>query len=155
MTKELTLEEAKAIAKEAYIYGFPMVINCKTVYDYVVNVNSPDYKGPFNQRSCEARLFTPDDKTVVTPNSDTPYCMLWMDLRAEPQVISVPEMEPERFYHVQLIDWYTHNYAYIGTRTNENKPGKYLLVGPNWKGEKPEGIKEVIKSETNLIFAVI
>jgi len=85
---KVTLEEAKAIAKEAYIYGFPRVMNCKTVYDYVIDVNSPDYKGPFNQRSCEARLFTPDDKTVVTPNSDTPYCMFWMNLRAEPQVIS-------------------------------------------------------------------
>ena len=44
------------VAKEAYIYGYPMVMNCKTVYDYVVNVNSPDYKGPFNQVSCEARV---------------------------------------------------------------------------------------------------
>jgi hypothetical protein len=49
-------EEAKQIAKEAYIYGYPRVMNCKTVYDYVVNVNSPDYKGPFNQVSCEARV---------------------------------------------------------------------------------------------------
>jgi hypothetical protein len=49
----ITLQQ---IAKEAYIYGYPRVMNCKTVYDYVVNVNSPDYKGPFNQVSCEARV---------------------------------------------------------------------------------------------------
>ena len=148
-------DEAKAIAKDAYIYGFPMVMNCKTVYDYAVNVDSPDYKGPFNQVSCEARLFTPDDKAVVTPNADTPYCMFWMDLRSEPLVISVPEIEPERFYHVQLVDWYTHNFAYIGTRTNGNKAGKYLLAGPGWQGDMPNGITEVIRSETDLIFAII
>jgi hypothetical protein len=49
---KLSPEEVKQIAKEAYIYGFPMVMNCKTVYDYVINTNSPDYKGPFNQKSC-------------------------------------------------------------------------------------------------------
>ena len=148
-------EEAKVIAKEAYIYGFPMVMNCKTVYDYVINVNSPDYKGPFNQMSCDARVYTPEDKTIVTPNSDTPYCMQWMDLRADPLVISVPEMDAERYYSFQLIDWYTHNFAYIGTRTNNNKAGKYLLAGPDWKGNKPEGITEIIKSETNLVFIVV
>jgi len=152
---KITPEEAKAIAKEAYIYGFPMVMNCKTVYDYVIDVNSPDYKGPFNQKSCEARLFTPDDKTIVTPNSDTPYCMFWMDLRAEPQVIIVPEMDAGRYYSFQLIDWYTHNFAYIGTRTNNNKAGKYLVVGPDWNGDKPQGIIEIIKSETNLVFIVV
>ncbi len=154
-TAEINPEEARAIAKDAYVYGFPMVMNCKTVYDYTVNTDSPDYKGPFNQAICEARLFTPDDKAVVTPNSDTPYCMFWVDLRSEPIVISVPEMEADRFYHIQLIDWYTHNYAYIGTRTYGNEAGKYLLAGPSWKGDTPEGISEVIRSETDLIFAII
>ncbi|MCK5137656.1 MAG: DUF1254 domain-containing protein [Bacteroidales bacterium] len=152
---KVTPEEVKQIAKEAYIYGFPLVMNCKTVYDYVVNENSPEYKAPFNQKSCEARVYTPDDKTIVTPNSDTPYCMIWMNLRAEPQVISVPEMESARYYSFQMIDWYTHNFAYIGTRTNNNEAGKYLLVGPDWDGDKPEGITEIINSETNLVFIIV
>ena len=152
---KLTPEEIKQIAKEAYIYGFPMVMNCKTVYDYVVNVNSPDYKGPFNQMFCEARVYTHEDKTIVTPNSDTPYCMQWMDLRAEPMVIAVPDIDAGRYYSFQLIDWYTHNFAYIGTRTNNNKASKYLLAGPNWDGNKPEGITDIIKSESNLVFIVV
>jgi hypothetical protein len=152
---KVTPEEVKQIAKEAYIYGFPMVMNCKTVYDYVINTNSPDYKGPFNQMSCEARVYTPEDKTIVTPNSDTPYCMQWLDLRSEPQIISVPEMDAGRYYSFQLIDWYTHNFAYCGTRTNNNKSGKYLLAGPGWNGDKPEGINEIIRSETNLVFIVV
>jgi hypothetical protein len=75
--------ETRAIAKEAYVYGFPMVMNYKTMYQYAVDTEHPEYKGPFNEVTCEARLFTPEDKAVVTPNSDTPYCMFWMDLRAD------------------------------------------------------------------------
>ena len=69
---ELTPTEAQQIAKEAYIYGFPLVLNYKTMYDYAVNTKSPEYKGDFNQISSEARVFTPEDKTIITPNSDTP-----------------------------------------------------------------------------------
>ena len=154
-TQELTPDDAKAIAKEAYVYGFPMVVNYKTMYMYVVNEKSPEYKGPFNYLGCDARLFTPEDKAVVTPNSDTPYCMFWVDLRQEPVVVSVPEMEPERFYHFQLIDLYTHNFAYIGTLTTGNGSGKYLIAGPGWKGQKPEGINEVINCETDIFFVVV
>ncbi|MFV2006297.1 MAG: DUF1254 domain-containing protein [Longimicrobiales bacterium] len=151
---ELTPDESQAIAKDAYIYGFPMVVNYKALYTYVIDETSPEYKGPFNQVGCEARLFTPDDKAVVTPNADTPYCMFWIDLRAEPMVLTVPEMEPERFYHFQLIDLYTHNFAYVGTLTTGNGAGRYLIAGPGWDGEKPEGISAVIRSETEFVFNV-
>jgi len=149
-----TADETPAIAKEAYLSGFPMVMNYKTIYQYVIDTESPDYKGPFNEVSCEARLFTPEDKAVVTPNSDTPYCMFWMDLRAEPLVLSVPDMEAERYYSFQLIDLYTHNFAYVGTLTTGNEAGRYLLAGPGWAGEAPEGITDVLRSETNFIFNV-
>lgn len=151
-TEELTPAEAAAIAKEAYVYGFPMVMNYKTMYQYAVDTKNPEYKGPFNKLSCEARLFTPKDRAVVTPNSDTPYCMFWMDLRAEPLVLSVPGMEEERYYSFQLIDLYTHNFAYVGTLITGNGEGRYLLAGPDWNGKKPEGITDVIRSETDFIF---
>ena len=150
----VTPEEAEATAREAYIYGFPMVMNYKTIYNYVIDTSNPEYKGPFNQVSCEARLFTPEDRAVVTPNADTPYCMFWMDLRSEPLVLTVPEMEPERFYHFQLIDLYSHNFAYVGTLTTGNGARNFLLVGPGWEGELPEGIADVIRSETEFIFSV-
>ncbi len=154
-TQELTPAEAKAIAKDAYIYGLPMVLNYKTMYMYAVNEKSPEYKGPFNYLGCDARLFTPEDKAIVTPNADTPYCMFWVDLRQEPMVISVPEMESERYYSFQLIDLYTHNFAYIGTLTTGNGSGKYLIAGPGWKGQKPEGINEVINCETDIFFVIV
>ena len=131
-----------------------MVMNYKTMWNYAVDKDNPEYKGPFNEVSCEARLFTPEDKAVVTPNADTPYCMFWMDLRAEPLVLSVPKMEGERYYSFQLIDLYTHNFAYVGNLTTGNEAGHYLLAGPGWDGEKPEGITDVIRSETDVIFNV-
>lgn len=151
---KLDPKEAKSIAKEAYIYGLPMVLNYKTMYSYVIDKNSPEYKGEFNYLPCEARVYTPKDKAVVTPNSDTPYCMVWGDMRTEPLVLTVPEMEKERFYEIQLIDLFTHNYAYVSTVAKGNVPGKYLLTGPDWKGKVPKGIKEVISCETEFLFGV-
>lgn len=153
--EKLTPGEAKQIAKEAYIYGFPMVMNYKTMYMYVVDENSPEYKGGVNQLACMARVFTPDDKAVVTPNSDTPYCMFWGDMRAEPLVLTIPEIEEDRFYEVQLIDVFTHNFAYVSTIASGNVPGNYLITGPGWEGKTPEGIKEVIPCETQFLLAVI
>ncbi len=151
---DVTPEEARAIAKDAYIYGFPMVMGYKTMYTYAVDKKSPEYKGPFNHVSCEAQVYTPDDKAIVTPNSDTPYCFVWTDLRQEPLVLTVPKLEAERYYSWQFIDLYTHNFAYVGTLTTGNGANKYLIAGPNWKGKRPAGINKVITSETDFILAV-
>lgn len=153
--EKITPEQAKEIAKEAYVYGFPMVVNYKTMYNYTLNEKSPEYKGAFNEKSCEARVFTPDDKAVVTPNSDTPYCMFWIDIRNEPIVLSVPEIEADRYYSFQLIDLYTHNFAYLGTLSTGNKAGNYLVAKSGWKGEIPKGITDVIHSETELFFVIV
>lgn len=152
--QKLTPSEAKQIAKEAYIYGLPLVLNYKTMYNYVIDKKSPEYKGDFNSLGCEARVYTPKDIAIVTPNSDTPYCMIWGDMRVEPLVFTIPEIEKERFYEVQLIDLYTHNFAYISTVATGNVPGKYLLTGPDWKGEIPQGITKVIPAETQFLFAI-
>ena len=93
-------------------------------------------------------MFTYKDTAVVTPNSDTPYSMLWLDLRAEPMVISVPAVDKKRYYSVQLIDGNTYNYGYIGSRATGSEAGDYLVVGPDWKGETPPGIKKVFQSTT-------
>jgi hypothetical protein len=152
---KLSPKEAKEIAKEAYIYGLPMVLNYKTMHSYVIDKKSPEYKGEFNYLASEARVYTPEDKAIVTPNSDTPYSFVWGDMRAEPLVLTIPEIEKERFYEVQLIDLFTHNFAYVSTVAKGNVPGKYLLTGPAWKGQIPEGIKEVIPCETELFLGLV
>jgi hypothetical protein len=148
----LTPEQVRAIAKDAYIYGFPMVDSYRIQNAYFVNSSSPEYKGPWNEVHSVARVFTPADTAVQTPNSDTPYSMLGADLRTEPLVLLVPPMEKERYYSLQFIDGYTANFAYVGSRTTGNNGGVYLLAGPNWDGAKPDGVDAVIKADTDFVL---
>ncbi len=152
---ELTPLAVQELAREAYVYGFPLVMNLKTLEAYTLDESSPEYKGPFNQVACEARLFTPEDRAVVTPNADTPYCMFWLDLRREPLVLSVPQMDRGRYYGIQLIDLFTHNFDYVGTRTNGGRSERVLVAGPSWSGEAPTGVRRVAQSETDLVLCII
>jgi hypothetical protein len=145
---EITPAEAKAIAEEGFIYGLPIVMNYAVMYEYSVDKNSGQYKAPFNVIKNEHRVFTYKDTAIITPNSDTPYSMLWLDLRAEPMVLSVPAVPRDRYYSVMLCDGNTFNYGYIGQRATGPDAGDYMVVGPNWKGETPAGIKKVFQSST-------
>jgi hypothetical protein len=149
---DVTPVEARAIAKEAYIYGEPIVDNYRIQHAYWVDKSSPEYKGPWNEVWNSARLFSPADTAIQTPNSDTVYSFISADLRAEPIVITVPAMEKERYFSIQFIDYYTQNFDYAGTRTTGNGGGSFLLAGPGWKGEIPKGIDKVSRSETELVF---
>jgi hypothetical protein len=149
----MTPNDARAIAKEAYIYGFPLVDNYRINHSYFVDTKSPEFKAPWNTLNNTARVYTPDDKAIQTPNSDTPYSQLGTDLRAEPLVLTIPPIETDRYFSVQLIDAYTHNFAYIGSRTTGNGGGHFMLAGPRWKGETPKGIAAVFRSETEFGWA--
>ncbi len=151
---ELTPAEARAIAKEAYIYGFPMVDSYRVQYDYFVNAKGPQYKATWNQLVNTPRVYTPADTAIQTPNSDTPYSFVGMDLRAEPVVLTVPVIQKDRYFSIQLIDAYTFNFAYIGSRATGNNGGVFLIAGPHWKGEAPKGVTKVIRSETDFVFAL-
>jgi hypothetical protein len=143
-----SLEQTKAIAEEGFTYGLPIVMNYAVMNEFAVDTKSSQFKAPFNEIKNEHRLATYEDTAVVTPNSDTLYSFLWLDLRAEPMVISVPAVDKKRYYSVQLIDGNTYNYGYIGSRATGSDPGSYLVVGPGWKGETPAGIKKVFSSTT-------
>ena len=90
----------------------------------------------------------------MTPNSDTPYTFMGLDLRSEPMVITVPKMEKNRYFVFQLMDLYTFNFDYIGTRTTGNDGGTYMIAGPKWKGEDPKGVTKVIRSETEFVNVI-
>lgn len=153
-SKEITPEEARAIAKEAYIYANPIVDSYRILYSYFVDRSSKDFKANWNEIKNIPRVYTHEDRAVQTPNSDTPYSWLALDLRSEPMVLTVPPMNDGRYFSIQLIDLYTHNFAYIGSRTTGNDGGHFLIVGPDWNGETPKGISKVIKPETELMLAV-
>ena len=154
MSMDLSVNEARHIAKEATIYGFPLVDSYRITHAYFVDTSNPEFKKPWNQINNTLRVYTPDDKALQTPNSDTPYSQAGLDLRAEPVVLTVPAVEANRYFSVQLIDAFTHNFAYIGSRSTGNQGGRYLLAGPDWTGSAPKGIEGVIRSETGFVFAL-
>ncbi|MEG6508643.1 DUF1254 domain-containing protein [Methyloligella sp. 2.7D] len=148
------IREAKEIAEEGFVYGLPIVMNYGVMYEYAIDKTSSQYKAPFNHIKNDSQVYTYKDTAVVTPNSDTPYSMGWMDLRAEPIVISVPKVAKKRYYSVQLVDGNTFNYGYIGSRATGSKPGSYMVVGPSWQGEAPKGIDKVFRSSTDFSLAI-
>jgi hypothetical protein len=147
-------DEIRAIAEEAAIYALPMVMDYDVLYEYAVDTASSQYKAPFNQLYSEARVATPADTAVVTPNSDTPYSLMWLDLRAEPIVLCVPEIAKDRYYSIQLISQYTYNFGYIGSRATGNSSGCYAVAGPEWTGDRPDGIGKLFQSETQFALAI-
>ncbi len=155
--------ETRAIAREAYVYAFPMVENYLSMYQLALDPGGKQYKGPVNEVHSEAAAFTPTGAalalpSLVTPNSvapnlDTIYSWLMVDLRAEPLVVTLPQIEKNRYYSLQLVDLYTSDVDYVGTRKDGNKGGNFLIAGPGWQGEKPAGIRRVISIATELMFA--
>ena len=125
-----------------------MIAAYKALYQFNVDKTNSQYKGPFNTIWNDAKTSTPKDTAIVTPNADTPYSMVQADLRAEPIVLCVPEIEKGRYYSVQLTDMYSFNYGYIGSRATGNGAGCYMVAGPDWKGETPAGIAKAFRSET-------
>jgi hypothetical protein len=145
--------KAKDMAEAGFIYGLPIVMNYAVMYEYAVDRTSGQFKAPFNQLKNEPNVFTYKDTAIVTPNSDTPYSFVWMDLRAEPVVLSVPAVDSQRYYSVMLCDGNTYNYGYIGTRATGSEASDYMVVGPDWKGVTPPGIKKMFRSSTQFSLA--
>jgi hypothetical protein len=80
-----------------YIYGLPIVMNYGAMYELVIDKTSGRFRAPFSVLCNEARVFTYKDTAIVAPNGDTPFSLLWTDLRAELMVV-LPAVDPKRYY---------------------------------------------------------
>jgi hypothetical protein len=147
---ELTtdFEEAKEIAKQAYIFAYPMLEDFKTM---IIQAIDP---GLFSMFYHKRELRGPDYREVVRPNNDSIYSRLWLDLRSEPVVVSVPAVE-DRYYSFEMIDMYTHNFAYVGTRTTGTGPRTFVISGPFWQDSTPPGVDDVFRSEGNFVLCLV
>ncbi|HTC30010.1 MAG TPA: DUF1254 domain-containing protein [Candidatus Acidoferrum sp.] len=142
----------QAVAKDAWIYAYPMLMNYQTLYGQAVDSTSSQYVGGFNVFRNYAQFFTPDNRDIVTPNNDTPYSWAWLDLRAEPIVLSIPAIPGDRYNVFQMVDLFTYNFAYAGTRSTGREAGSYLIAGPDWNGTTPPGITAVFKADTRIVM---
>ena len=114
------LAEARAIAKEAWIYGFAPIMNYQTMWSQAVNSNSPAYVGGFGLFRHYSTFYTPRNRDIVTPNNDTPYSWAWLDLRAEPWVLSVPAVPEDRYNLEGIADD-----AERSSRLTRNEPSQF------------------------------
>ncbi|MGJ7517614.1 DUF1254 domain-containing protein [Pseudomonas baetica] len=144
--------DLRAIAQEAWMYAYPMLMHYQTLEKQVLHPAAPEYVGGFNRFRHYSQLYTPSNREIVTPNNDTPYSWAWLDLRSEPQILSVPAVDDDRYYVHQLVDQYTHNFAYVGVLSTGREAGDYLIAGPDWQGPVPAGIKAVLRSETEIVM---
>jgi hypothetical protein len=135
-------------AEAAFVFGLPIVMNYAVMYEYAIDRNGSQFKAPFNTIWNDAQVFTWRDTAIPTPNSDTPYSLCWLDLRAEPIVLSVPDVPAGRYFSVMICDGNTYNVGYIGSRATGQGAGSWLIAGPGWQGQTPSGIKGVIRSTT-------
>ena len=151
MEPTVSLDEARSTAAEAYLYAFPMIASHRAMVEQAIDSESPRYIGGFNVLKSYAEPVTPDDRDVVAPNNDTRESWAWIDLRSEPFVISVPAVGHDRYYALQWNDLYTDIIGDVGVRTTGFSTGSYLIAGPAWAEDIPEGIDGVLRSETQFV----
>ncbi|NPV61680.1 MAG: DUF1254 domain-containing protein [Methanotrichaceae archaeon] len=138
-----------SLAAEAYLYGYPLV---ECIGEMIKNTSGPAtvFSGPVNMFAHATKLAGPETD-IVTPNNDTLYSFLFADVTQEPLVLHLPDTD-DRYYVMQFIDAWTNNFAYLGRRATGTKEGHYLLAGPSWDGDVPDGIT-LLRAPTN-IFVV-
>ncbi len=147
------LEEISAIAEDAYVYAFPMLMGYRYAFGAFIVPTSPGYRGPLNTFTGEPITLGPSFRDVITPNADTPYSLATVDLRAEPIVLEVPAVR-DRYYVMQIEDLFGQNAHYVGSRATGQEAGRYALAGPAWSGEVPSQVDRVLPLETNLAFVI-
>lgn len=165
-TTQLTLPDPDGILPEgyvrtigqlAYVWGWPMV-NMINRRNTITKAPHPGLLGgvlpaaPRGQIGMLHDYIDPAETFVTCPNQDVVYGLGFFSLDEEPVVIQVPDFG-DRFWVYALYDARTNQFGQVG-KPYGSKPGFYLLAGPNWKGETPAGITEVVRSATELANAI-
>ena len=150
---DISPEQARQIATEAYLYTYPLVL-MEITRRMSINVESgarPGF-GPMNQFS-HMRTFPPGDfKEVVRPNFDTLYSIVWLDLTKEPVIVSAPDTQG-RYYMLPMLDMWTDVIAVPGKRTSGTQAAHFAVTGPGWEGELPPGVTR-ISSPTPYVWVI-
>lgn len=144
--------ETTRIAADAYVFGYPLIIMDATRRLASSGQPGEGMNAPVNHFA-HMRTFPDASFTdVVSPNADTLYSSAWLDLDAEPIVLSVPDMG-KRYYLMPMLDAWTNVFASPGTRTTGNGKGDFAIVGPNWSGTLPDGLTK-INAPTNTVWII-
>ena len=152
----MTRAYVQTVGRMAYLWGWP-VVNMANRAASFSKAPEPGLLGgvipvAFNRNAMLTGYISPDQMFIACPNQDVAYSAGFMTLDKEPIVFQVPDFG-DRFWVYAHYDARTDEFSGIGKQYG-TKPGFYLMVGPNWKGETPAGITAVVRSSTSLVFAV-
>ncbi|HXU70134.1 MAG TPA: DUF1254 domain-containing protein [Polyangia bacterium] len=143
-------DDLKAIAEDAYVYGYPLVLMDVT-RQVTTNVAAPtNDKAPANQLARVDKLPTPNDRLVVMPNRDTLYTQAFLDLSKGPMVLHVPDTHG-RYFLMPMLDAYSNVFASPGKRTTGTQAQDLAIVGPTWNGTLPNGVTRIV-APTNMVW---
>ncbi|WP_111493454.1 MULTISPECIES: DUF1254 domain-containing protein [Marinobacter] len=149
----MTPAYAKMLARKAYVWGWPMV-NMYNRRATITQAPKPGLLGgilpvaPQGQIAMLSDYIDPAETFVTCPNQDVVYGLGFFDLDSQPIVIQVPDFG-DRFWIYAFYDARTDQFGELG-KPYGSQPGFYLVVGPNWEGETPDGINGVIHGTTSL-----
>jgi hypothetical protein len=144
-------DDIQAIAEEAYLYAYPMMVAYGFFHRQALGPDAPE-KQALNRLTHFRTLSSPTlNNTIPWVNTDTLYSAVWLDLRAEPMVLSCPAFEAHRFQNIQACDWYTMAFVTHGTLDRGNAARTYMFTGPDWTGPTPDGVDEVITAESWIV----
>ncbi len=174
--KRLNETEITQIAKEAYIYGYPIVENYRNMSITAIDTQNPNFVKPFNelavlpmQLTTEVEVAETEEATengngekiqtlteisVKPGKTDMAYGSAWLDLRREPIVVTIAPVEEKRYFSVQFVDLFGNDFDYFSSQKEGSRGGRLLLVAPGWKGHKPEGVSRVVESPSSFVFAM-
>ena len=138
----LTPIEAQKIAEEAYIYGYSLITTEVTRVQMTNVAKADGLHGPMGQFINVKRYPPGDYRGVSAPNADTLYSVAWIDVGKEPMVFSHPDMG-KRYYLFPMYSLWMPVIESPGSRDAGEKAATYLLTGPGWKGEVPDGMKQI------------
>lgn len=146
----LSPQQAQQLARDAYIFGYPLV-TMELTRRQITNVAKPDdTHAPMGSFAHMRRYPTADFRTVTAPNADTLYSSAWLDLSEEPYVLELPDMG-NRYFLMPMLDGWTNVFADPGARTTGGKPQAFLITGPGWTGKVPQAMTQ-LTSSTNLAW---
>jgi hypothetical protein len=142
-------EYAYALGVLALIYGFPLVYGAATRYKWVTIPQDPAHVpyAAVNHFWHAPNVLDATYQDGGCPNNDTLYSVAWVDLSDEPIILSHPDME-DRYFSFELSAMTSDNFDYVGQRTTGSKAGSFLIPGPGWEGEVPDGVTAVAPSPT-------
>jgi hypothetical protein len=151
----MTKEYVQTVGRMAYIWGWPLVNMANRAASFA-KLPEPTVLGGlpagFGGLAMLTDYISPEQKSVACPNQDVVYGTCFSALDKGPLVFQVPDFG-DRFWVYALYDARTCEFSEIG-KPYGTKPGFYLVVGPDWKGETPAGITDVVRSSTALVFIV-